>query len=161
GAASLPGQLDAIGRALAVAGIDPATVGYIEAHGTGVPLGDPTEVGALKKVFGRGAPTAIGSVKALIGHMEAASGVAGLIKAALALHHGVVPPSPYFTAPTPRLRLDGGGLFVNPEPLPMPGTPSRAAVNSLGIGGTNAFAVLEQAPGPVARAPRPGPDLVT
>jgi acyl transferase domain-containing protein/acyl carrier protein len=161
GAASLPGQLGAMRQALAVAGVDPATIGYIEAHGTGVPLGDPTEIGALKKIFGQDAPCAVGSVKALIGHMEAASGIAGLIKAALALHHGVVPPSPYFTAPSPRLHLDTSGLFVNPDPLPMPGAPRRAAVNSLGIGGTNAFAVLEQAPGRVPAARRPGPELIT
>ncbi|MEV0533670.1 type I polyketide synthase [Kitasatospora sp. NPDC050463] len=160
GAASQPGQLAAMRRALAVSGVDPATIGYIEAHGTGVPLGDPTEIGALKKIFGGHAPVAIGSVKALIGHMEAASGIAGLIKTALALHRGQIPPSPYFTAPSPRLNLDGSGLFVNAEPLPMPGSPRRAAVNSLGIGGTNAFAVLEQAPdrAPVDR--RPGPELV-
>ncbi|WP_328872918.1 type I polyketide synthase [Streptomyces sp. NBC_00287] len=161
GAASLPGQLGAMRQALAVSGVDPATIGYLEAHGTGVPLGDPTEIGALKKVFGHDGPCAIGSVKALIGHMEAASGIAGLIKAALALHHGVIPPSPYFTAPNPRLRLDASGLFVNPDPLPLPGSPRRAAVNSLGIGGTNAFAVLEQAPQRVPAAGRPGPELVT
>ncbi|MGW6935775.1 type I polyketide synthase [Lentzea sp. NPDC054927] len=161
GAASQPGQLAAMRRALAVAGVDPATIGYVEAHGTGVPLGDPTEVGALKKIFGRDAPTAIGSVKALIGHMEAASGIAGLIKAALALHSGRIPPSPYFTAPHPRLKLDETGLFVNAESLPMAGSPRRAAVNSLGIGGTNAFAVLEQAPERTRADRRPGHDLVT
>ncbi|MGW0957766.1 type I polyketide synthase [Streptomyces gelaticus] len=161
GAAGLPGQHAAMRQALAVSGVDPATIGYIEAHGTGVPLGDPTEIGALKKTFGQGAPCAIGSVKALIGHMEAASGIAGLIKAALALHRGQIPPSPYFTAPSPRLRLDGTGLFVNPQPLPMPGSPGRAAVNSLGIGGTNAFAVLEQAPERTRADRRPGHDLIT
>ena len=161
GAASLPGQLGAMRQALAVSGVDPATIGYIEAHGTGVPLGDPTEIGALKKIFGRDAPTAIGSVKALIGHMEAASGIAGLIKAALALHRGQIPPSPYFTAPSPRLKLEESGLFVNAEPLPLPGSPRRAAVNSLGIGGTNAFAVLEQAPERTAPDRRPGHELIT
>ena len=161
GAASLPGQLGAMRQALAVSGVDPATIGYLEAHGTGVPLGDPTEIGALKKIFGRDAPCAIGSVKALIGHMEAASGIAGLIKATLALHRGQIPPSPYFTAPSPRLKLDETGLFVNAEPLPMPGNPRRAAVNSLGIGGTNAFAVLEQAPDRVPADRRPGPELIT
>ncbi|MGW0783864.1 type I polyketide synthase [Streptomyces sp. NPDC002913] len=161
GAASLPGQLAAMRRALQVSGVDPATIGYIEAHGTGVPLGDPTEIGALKQLFGQAGPCAIGSVKALIGHMEAASGIAGLIKAALSLHRGQIPPSPYFTAPSPRLKLDGTGLFVNAEPLPLPGSPRRAAVNSLGIGGTNAFAVLEQAPEPTRADRRPGHELVT
>ncbi|MEU3054376.1 type I polyketide synthase [Streptomyces griseus] len=161
GAASMPGQLGAMRQALAASGVDPATIGYIEAHGTGVPLGDPTEVGALKQIFGQDGPCAIGSVKAQIGHMEAASGIAGLIKAALALHHGVIPPSPYFTAPNSRLRLDTSGLFVAPDPLPLPGSPRRAAVNSLGIGGTNAFAVLEQAPERVRPAERTGPELIT
>ncbi|MDV9169321.1 type I polyketide synthase [Streptomyces sp. W16] len=161
GAASLPGQLAAMRQAFDVSGVDPATIGYIEAHGTGVPLGDPTEIGALKKLFGHDTPVAIGSVKALIGHMEAASGIAGLIKAVLALHRGLIPPSPYFAAPSPRLRLDGSGLFVNTQPLPLPGSPRRAAVNSLGIGGTNAFAVLEQAPEPAPKPERPGHDLVT
>ncbi|MEP7192901.1 MAG: type I polyketide synthase [Actinomycetota bacterium] len=161
GAASLPGQLGAMRQALAVSGVDPATIGYLEAHGTGVLLGDPTEIGALKKIFGRDAPCAIGSVKALIGHMEAASGIAGLIKAALALHRGHIPPSPYFTAPSPRLHLDETGLFVNAQALPMPGSPSRVAVNSLGIGGTNAFAVLEQAPERTLADRRPGHELIT
>ncbi|MFJ9634679.1 type I polyketide synthase [Streptomyces sp. NPDC101175] len=161
GAASLPGQLAAMRQALHLSGVDPATIGYIEAHGTGVPLGDPTEIGALKQVFGQDAPCAIGSVKALIGHMEAASGIAGLIKAALSLYRGQIPPSPYFTEPNPRLKLDDTGLFVNPAPLPLSGTPRRAAVNSLGIGGTNAFAVLEQAPERTRVGRRPGHDLIT
>lgn len=161
GAASLSGQLAAMRQALHVSCVDPATIGYIEAHGTGVPLGDPTEIGALKQLFGQDAPCAIGSVKALIGHMEAASGIAGLIKAALSLHRGQIPPSPYFTAPSPRLKLDDTGLFVNTAPLPLPGSPRRAAVNSLGIGGTNAFAVLEQAPERTPPDRRPGPELIT
>ncbi|GAA1602440.1 type I polyketide synthase [Actinoplanes couchii] len=161
GAASQPGQLGAMRRALDDAGIDPATIGYIEAHGTGVPLGDPTEVGALKKIFGRDGACALGSVKAQIGHMEAASGIAGLIKAALSLHRGVIPPNPYFTAPNARLNLTGTGLYVNDRALPMTGSPRRAAVNSLGIGGTNAFAVLEQAPDRTPPVRQPGPELVT
>ncbi|MEU0452285.1 type I polyketide synthase [Streptomyces sp. NPDC006129] len=161
GAASLSGQLAAMRQALQVSGVDPATIGYVEAHGTGVPLGDPTEIGALKQIFGRADACAIGSVKALIGHMEAASGIAGLIKAALSLHRGQIPPSPYFTAPSPRLKLDDTGLFVNTAPLPWPGSPRRAAVNSLGIGGTNAFAVLEQAPELTRADRRPGYELVT
>ncbi|SDT70143.1 type I polyketide synthase [Actinoplanes derwentensis] len=161
GAASLPGQLGAMHRALAGSGVDPASIGYLEAHGTGVPLGDPTEIGALKKIFGQDGACAIGSVKALIGHMEAASGIAGLIKAALVLHRGQIPPNPYFTAPHARLNLAGTGLFVNEQPLPMPGFPRRAAVNSLGIGGTNAFAVLEQAPDRTPPVRQPGHELVT
>ncbi|MFK0253890.1 type I polyketide synthase [Streptomyces sp. NPDC090445] len=148
GAASLTGQLGAMRQALAVSGIDPATIGYVEAHGTSVPMGDPVEIAALGRALGRDTSRALGSVKALVGHLEAAAGVAGLVKSVLALHHGVIPPSPYFTAPNPTLRLNQAGLFVNREPLEWTGSPRRAAVNSLGIGGTNAFAILQQAPRP-------------
>src|SRR5206468_3873249 len=96
-APSVDGQVEAIRRALNEAGFDPATVGYVEAHGTGTPLGDPIEVAALAKAFG---PTqskcVLGSVKANVGHLEAAAGVTGLIKAALALHHRQLPPTPNF-----------------------------------------------------------------
>lgn len=146
GASSTLGQLTAMREAIAVSGIDPATIGYVEAHGTGTLMGDPLEVAAIGRALGSGADCAIGSVKALIGHTEAAAGVAGLIKTTLALHHGVVPPSPHLVEPNPRLNLTDSGLRLDREPRTFPGAPRRAAVNSLGIGGTNAFAVLEQGP---------------
>ena len=136
GASSLPGQLGAMRQALAVSGVDPATIGYVEAHGTGVAMGDPVELAALGRALGRDGSRAVGAVKALVGHLEAAAGVAGLIKTTLALHHRVLPPSPYFERPNPRLRLEDSGFYVNREPLEWTAAPRRAAVNSLGIGGT-------------------------
>ncbi len=146
-------------------GLDPARVGYIEAHGTGTALGDPIEVGALGAVYGRpgdpGAPR-VGSVKAHIGHLEAAAGVAGLIKATLAVAHRTVPPQRAPRALNPALRLVERGLRLPtaPEPWPLPG-PAAAAVNSFGYGGTNAHAVVVEAP-VAAPAPRPSgpPELL-
>lgn len=165
GASSLPGQLGAMRQALAVSGVDPAGIGYVEAHGTGVAMGDPVELAALGRALGRDGSRAVGSVKALVGHLEAAAGVAGLIKTTLALHHGVLPPSPYFERPNPRLRLEDSGFYVNREPLEWTAAPRRAAVNSLGIGGTNAFAVLQEAPAAAgqraAAVPQPAAELMT
>ncbi|MEU9373899.1 type I polyketide synthase [Streptomyces sp. NPDC048255] len=146
GASSVAGQLGAMRQALLVADVDPGTIEYVEAHGTGTLLGDPLEITALSRALGEGDGRLVGSVKALVGHLEAAAGVAGLIKTVLALHHGVIPPNPYLNEPNPRLKLAARGFDVNIEPARWRGTPRRAAVNSLGIGGTNAFAVLEQAP---------------
>ncbi|WP_433790748.1 type I polyketide synthase [Actinoplanes sp. CA-252034] len=152
GASSESGQLAAMREAIAVSGVDPATIGYAEAHGTGTFLGDPLEFAALGKAVGPGARCAIGSVKALIGHTEAAAGVAGLIKAVLALHHATIPGSPHVRTPNPRLRIDDSALYLPSAPEPWTAPVRRAVVNSLGIGGTNAFAVLEQAP-PAPPAP--------
>ncbi|MFD6966948.1 type I polyketide synthase [Streptomyces sp. NPDC059949] len=146
GASSVAGQLGAMRQALLVADVDPGTIEYVEAHGTGTLLGDPLEITALSRALGEGDGRLVGSVKALVGHLEAAAGVAGLIKTVLALHHGVIPPNPYLDEPNPRLKLAARGFDVNRKPAHWQGTPRRAAVNSLGIGGTNAFAVLEQAP---------------
>lgn len=155
GASTLDGQLAAMRQALTVAEVPSATIGYVEAHGTGTLLGDPLEVAAIRRALGDEARCAIGSVKALVGHLEAAAGVAGLIKTVLSVHHGVLPPSPHVDELNPRLRLEGSGLRVNREAEPWEAAdgPRRAAVNSLGIGGTNAFAVLEQAPDHPARTP--------
>ena len=141
--ARVAGQLAAVAEA-STSPVRPETIDYVEAHGP-APRSATRRGRRAEQIFGQDSPCAIGSVKALIGHMEAASGIAGLIKAALSLYRGRIPPSPYFTAPSPRLNLDDTGLFVNTAPLSLPGAPRRAAVNSLGIGGTNAFAVLEQA----------------
>ncbi|MEV0256063.1 type I polyketide synthase [Streptomyces sp. NPDC050732] len=153
GASTVDGQLAAMRQALTVAQLPPAALGYVEAHGTGTLLGDPLEVSAIRRALGDDAVCALGSVKALVGHLEAAAGIAGLIKTVLALHHGVVPPSPHVEELNPRLRLDGSGLYINSEPKEWPADVRRAAVNSLGIGGTNAFAVLEQAPDHTPAAP--------
>jgi amino acid adenylation domain-containing protein len=150
-APSLTGQARVISEALAVAGVDPATVQYVETHGSGTPLGDAIELKALGQVLGRAAgapPVAIGSVKTGVGHLDAAAGIAGLIKTVLALEHGEIPPSLNCDAPRAELAAAGGRLFVNTtlRPWTRNGAPRRAGVSSFGIGGTNAHAVLEEAP---------------
>ncbi|HEX8742836.1 MAG TPA: type I polyketide synthase [Thermoleophilaceae bacterium] len=139
------------------AGVDPASVDYVEAHGTGTAVGDPIEVGALGTVMcdGRPAdrPLRIGSVKSNLGHLEAAAGVAGLAKTALALHRGMLPPTIHFERANPMLGLDRLPIRVQAEAEPWPSTggPPTAGVSAFGFGGTNAHAVLQAAP---ARARR-------
>ena len=150
-APSVDGQAQVIAQALAVAGVAPETVGYVEAHGTGTDLGDPIEIAALTQAFGPGAgpgSCAIGSVKTNIGHLDSAAGVAGLIKAALALERGQIPPSLHFETPNPKLELERTPFRVNDRLAAWPAgaEPRRAGVSSMGIGGTNAHVVLEEAP---------------
>jgi len=153
-APSVDGHADAVVMAQALARIDPRTVSYIEAHGTGTALGDVVEVTALTNAFrSQTSDTgfcALGSVKTNIGHLDAAAGVAGLIKAILALEHRLIPPTLHFTTPNPKLSLDKSPFFVNTAPLKWAAgpTPRRAGVSSLGAGGTNAHVVLEEAPEP-------------
>jgi len=134
------------------AGISPGQVDYIEAHGTGTPLGDPIELGALGAVLAQGRDAgrrcALGSVKTNIGHLEAAAGIAGLIKTALALHHRAIPPSLHFSQPNPHVAFDSLPLRVQCklETWPENGRPAIAGVSSFGFGGTNAHLVLEEAP---------------
>ncbi|MCW6011239.1 type I polyketide synthase, partial [Micromonospora sp. CPCC 205371] len=145
-------QEQVLREAYADAGLDPAAVDYVEAHGTGTPLGDPIEAGALGAVCGAGRPPGdpllIGSIKSNLGHLEAAAGVAGVIKAALVLRHGVVPPSLHFEQPNPHIRFKDWGLRVptTSQPLARRGRPARAGVSAFGFGGTNAHVVLEAAP---------------
>ena len=116
-APSVDGQAEAIALAQALAGIDPDTIGYVEAHGTGTALGDPIEVAALTQAFRRQTAArgfcALGSLKTNIGHLDAAAGVAGLIKATLALHHEAIPPSLHFESPNPKLGLEESPFYVN------------------------------------------------
>ncbi|HEV2342592.1 MAG TPA: type I polyketide synthase [Actinocrinis sp.] len=156
-APSVTGQADAVSTALRLAGVGSETIGYVEAHGTGTPLGDPIEIAALDAAFraARGAgpgPDAgcrIGSVKTNIGHTDAAAGVAGFIKAVLALEHRALPPSLHFERPNPKIGFASTPFEVNDVLCEWTGpTPLRAGVNSLGIGGTNAHVVLEEAPVP-------------
>jgi len=135
------------------AGVDPASVHYVEAHGTGTPLGDPIEASALGAVYGAARSPErslrIGSVKTNVGHLEAAAGIAGLIKTALAMRHGAIPPSLHFQRPNPRIDFDALRLRVvtQLEPWPTNGvTPRRAGVSSFGYGGTSAHVVLESLP---------------
>ncbi|MEU7214106.1 type I polyketide synthase [Nocardia iowensis] len=135
-----------------IADIEPHQVGYVEAHGTGTSVGDPLEMNALGTVYGavegRTEDLIVGSVKNNIGHTEAAAGVAGVIKAALTLHHGTIAPQLRLDNPNPEIRFDELRLRVPMEPEPMPSIDGRAAVaiNSFGYGGTNAHVILEQAP---------------
>ncbi|HEX6097854.1 MAG TPA: amino acid adenylation domain-containing protein [Thermoanaerobaculia bacterium] len=151
-APSITGQAAVISNALAMAEVDPATIGYVEAHGTGTPLGDPIEIAALTRVFGPMAPDrvpcAIGSVKANVGHLDAASGITGLIKAALMVRDGILLPSLHYTKPNPAIDWARAPFAVNTELREWPAAahPRRAGVSSFGIGGTNAHVVLEQPP---------------
>src|SRR5690349_4332520 len=151
-APSVEGQASVIEEALALAEVDPETVTYVETHGTGTSLGDPIEVAALTQAFQKqtGAKNycAIGSVKTNIGHTDAAAGVAGLIKATLALEHKQLPPSLNFTEANPNIDFAGGPFFVNTKLTTWQtnGISRRAGVSSFGIGGTNAHVVLEEAP---------------
>ncbi len=154
-APSVDGQAAVIAEALAVAGVDPATIGYVEAHGTGTQLGDPIEIAALSQALGGGErrePCAVGSVKTNLGHLDAAAGVAGLIKAALAVHHGQIPPSLHFERPNPAIDFAASPVRVAARLLDWDAgeSPRRAGVSSFGIGGTNAHVILEQAPAAAA-----------
>ncbi len=150
------GQAEVIVRAQAMAGVAIEHIGYIEAHGTGTALGDPIEVAALTRAF-RTATTAtqfcaLGSVKANIGHLDAAAGVAGLIKSVLALKHRQIPPSLNFVQPNPNIDFSTSPFYVNTALTPWPASVGSryAGVSSFGIGGTNAHLILGEAPEPRA-----------
>lgn len=143
------GQIAAMTQALAVAAVEPQSVGYVETHGTATLVGDPVEVFALNKAFDKGQrqTCAIGSVKGNIGHLEAAAGIAGLIKAVLSLKHKTIYPSLNFSKPNPKINFASSPFYVNTELKEWRCAVSRrAAVNSLGIGGTNCHVILEEAP---------------
>ncbi len=166
-APSVAGEASAVRDALAAAGVPASSVQLIEAHGSATPLGDPIEVEALQLAFqADGAeaetPVAIGSVKSNIGHLDTAAGVAGLLKAILALRHQQQPPSIGCQRPNPAIDFGAGPFFVNTElrPWPVPETaagpaPRRAGVSSFGIGGTNVHVVVEEAPPLAARDASP------
>ncbi|MCF4136418.1 type I polyketide synthase [Streptomyces sp. Tue 6430] len=145
-------QADLLRRTYAQCGIAPETVDYVEAHGTGTVAGDPLEAGALAAVFGAGrpadSPCLIGSVKGNIGHLEAGSGIAGMIKTILALVHEEIPPSVHFSTPNPRIPWAESRLRVTQERTPWRRgeRARRAGVSSFGYGGTIAHVVLEEAP---------------
>jgi len=150
-----------IRAALASARLKPEDIGYVEAHGTGTPLGDPIEIKALTQVYGRrpaGTPLQVGSVKTNIGHLEAAAGIAGVIKTVLALQHGVIPPHLHLKNPNPLIDWGGGAIAVPTRAMPWVTSASgkrRAGVSSFGFSGTNAHVILEEAP--PAEEPPPAP----
>ncbi|WP_246398797.1 sulfolipid-1 biosynthesis phthioceranic/hydroxyphthioceranic acid synthase [Mycobacterium vicinigordonae] len=144
---SLDAQVAVYRAALTAAGVDADTVGLVEAHGTGTPVGDPIEFRSLARVYGLNRACALGSAKSNLGHTEAAAGVVGIIKAVLSLQHGVFPAVAHFTQLPEELTALDTGLFVPRSITPWPGAgPRRAAVSSYGMSGTNAHAILEQAP---------------
>ncbi|WP_439380777.1 type I polyketide synthase [Amycolatopsis lexingtonensis] len=152
-APGVDGQVRVIRAAHRVAGVDPSTITYLETHGTGTSLGDPIEFEALTEAFGgEGPPCTLGTLKAQVGHLSGAAGIAGLIKTVLALEHGVLPPSRHFTRPNPDIDLDGSRFRLSTEPRPWDGH-RRAAISSFGIGGTNAHMVLEAPPAPAPGSP--------
>lgn len=163
-APSIAGQSRAIAEAQAIAEVSADSIAYVEAHGTGTELGDPIEIAALTRAFRQTTPRkqycAIASLKSNIGHLDTAAGIAGLIKATLALQHGQIPPSLHCPTPNPKIDWEGSPFFVNTvlRDWPEGTTPRRAGVSSFGIGGTNAHVILEEAPSlpplPLA-SPRP------
>ena len=154
----LEGEELAMRRAYESSGIDPSSIGLVEAHGTGTPVGDATEIEALRRVFGDGdgrPRLPIGSVKSMIGHCIPAAAAAGLIKTALALHHRILPPTLGGDAPHPK--LEGSGFYLNTRTRPWihgGHEPRRAGVSAFGFGGINAHAILEEAPAAAAAGGR-------
>ncbi|MFE7366631.1 type I polyketide synthase [Streptomyces anulatus] len=150
-APGVAGQRDAVLGALRAADVDAASIGYVEAHGTGTLKGDPIEFAALTEAFrahtDRTGFCALGSTKPAIGHLDSAAGLAGLIKAVEVLRHGVVPPLVNFSRPNPALAVEDSPFLlpVREGPWPLAGV-RRAGVHSIGMGGTNAHVILEQAP---------------
>ncbi len=145
----IEGEVLALQHAYEMAGVEPSTVGLVEAHGTGTPLGDATEIRALREVFGtrsNGAGCAIGTVKSMIGHSLQAAGAAGIIKAAMALHHKVLPPTLHCEEPI--AELSDSPFYLNRDTRPWihgsPSHPRRAGVNAFGFGGINAHVILEE-----------------
>ncbi|MGB3353376.1 MAG: type I polyketide synthase, partial [Mycobacterium sp.] len=158
-------QEDLFRLACRVSAVAPASVGYIEAHGTGTPTGDPVEVGALSAVYGAGradAPCAVGSVKPNTGHLEGGAGVVGLIKATLALHHEMLPPTAGVRTLSTAVDWEASGLRVPTETecWPRAADPRRAAVCSYGYGGTIAHLLIEEAPEPRPASAAPRPTLI-
>ena len=151
-APSVDGQAEVISMAMGLGEIEPHTMGYVEAHGTATPLGDPIEIAGLTKAYREGTDDvqfcAIGSVKANLGHLDCASGAIGLIKSTLCVHNKVLPSLLHFEAPNPKIDFDSSPFYVNTEfrHWPENAWPRRAGVSSFGVGGTNAHVVIEEAP---------------
>lgn len=160
-APSVSGQERVLATAVRRAGVDPGTVGYVETHGTGTPIGDPIEVRALRRVYDRAdtAPCHLGSAKANFGHLDVAAGILGLIRAMLVLRHGVIYPQAGFAEPNPDLRLDETRFAVATRPTEL--NSEYAAVSSFGMGGTNAHVILRRPPSIDGCGPDTGPVRIT
>ena len=167
-----PSQEQVVRRALERSSLTPADVDYVEAHGTGTMLGDPIEANALAQVFGPTRPDGrrvrLGSIKSNVGHLQAAAGLAGVMKVVLAMQHERIPPTLHVSKPTRHVEWEESGLRLvrEPEPWPRADRPRRAGVSSFGISGTNVHAIVEEAPRVEGeeRAPEPArtvPFLVT
>lgn len=165
-APSVVRQADVITEALEVAGVEARTIGYVEGHGTATPLGDPIEVTALTRAFRAStsdtAFCGLGSVKSNFGHLDAAAGVAGLIKAILSIEHATIAPSLNFERPNPHTGLESSPFYVPIEARSWERseTPRRAGVSSFGLGGTNAHIVLQERPAPPRTSESPWPQLL-
>ena len=151
-APAVAGQAEVIAEAHAIADVDSSTIGFVETHGTGTPLGDPIEIESLRQAFEvsdqkRTGPCVLGSVKSNIGHLDAASGVAGLVKTILCLKNKAIPATVHYTAPNPELHLENTPFVVsNGYQTWESDAPRRAGVSSFGVGGTNVHAIIEEAP---------------
>ncbi|HSS78405.1 MAG TPA: beta-ketoacyl synthase N-terminal-like domain-containing protein [Thermoanaerobaculia bacterium] len=148
-APSVEGQAEVITESLLMAGVEPASIAYVEGHGSGTALGDPIEVAALRQAFAAAGGTdscALGSVKTNVGHLNTAAGMAGLIKTALALENATIPLSLHFERPNPQAEFGPFHVPTQAQPWPADRSPRRAGVSSFGLGGTNVHAVLEEAP---------------
>ncbi|MEH7633894.1 type I polyketide synthase [Bacillus pumilus] len=149
-APSIEGQSEVIKKALSISRVEPESISYIEAHGTGTTLGDPVEIESLKKAFQTDKKQfcAIGSVKTNIGHLDSAAGVAGFIKTTLSLYHQMLPTSLHYKKPNPKIDFESSPFYVNTTPVPWTKTehPLRAGVSSFGVGGTNVHLIMEEAP---------------
>ncbi len=165
-APSVEGQARVIALAQASAGVTPDTIGYIEAHGTGTPLGDPIELAAATQAFRAHTQAkrfcAIGTAKTNVGHLDVASGATGLIHAAHIVRHGVFPPTLHFQKPNAKFDMENSPFYVNRQRAEWKpdGRPRRAGVSAFGVGGTNAHVVIEQAPEQAAPAPVRGTELL-
>ena len=147
-APNAPAQREVITRALAAGDVPASSVNFVETHGTGTSLGDPIEFDALSAVYGRESSCALGAVKTNFGHLEAAAGIAGFIKAVLTVEHGQIPPNLHFTQWNPAIDARSTRIVVPTETMqwPQSDTPRRAGISSFGLGGTNAHIVIEQGP---------------
>jgi acyl transferase domain-containing protein len=165
-APGVAGQAAVVVEALSAAGVDADTIGMVEAHGTGTALGDPAEVAALTKAFRRQSARrgfcALGSVKSNVGHLDAAAGVAGLIKLVLSIQNREVPATLHCERPNPAIDFEASPFYVNTSlrEWPRGETPRRGGVSAFGVGGTNAHVVVEEAPAPAARPAARGAQIL-